>query len=125
MIHFLYKGDRLFLGDGLVCLIVKEIGMDHIVCLVEEGGPVSGYQRVILPRERQNRRYIESNYVKDLAFASECNVDFVFTSYADNAHMILDARAHLPPHTKIFANIETREAVRKYVIPFPLSILLL
>ena len=38
MIHHIHKGDRIFLGDGLVCLIVKEIGMDYINCLVAEGG---------------------------------------------------------------------------------------
>lgn len=38
LIHHLYKGDRIFFGDGLICLIVKEVGMDHIACLIEEGG---------------------------------------------------------------------------------------
>uniref|UniRef100_A0A5K3F169 Pyruvate kinase n=1 Tax=Mesocestoides corti TaxID=53468 RepID=A0A5K3F169_MESCO len=112
MIHNVYKGDRIFLGDGLVCMIVKEIGMDYINCLVEEGGPVTGYQRVILPRERLYHRSIEASYLKDLAFAAECNVDFVFTSYADNAQMILDAKSRLPTGTKVFANIETKASVR-------------
>lgn len=87
--------------------------MDHLICKVEEGGPMSGYQRVILPRERLNHRTLESNYVKDLTFAAECDVDFVFTSFADNAQMIIDAKAYLPPNTKVFANIETKESVRK------------
>ncbi|VDM30222.1 unnamed protein product [Hydatigera taeniaeformis] len=112
MIHHLYKGDRIYFGDGLICLIVKEVGMDHIACLIEEGGPIAGCQRVVLPRERLCHRCIEANYTKDLAFAAECEVDFVFTSYADNAQMILDARARLSPHTRIFAKIETRESVR-------------
>lgn len=113
MIHSLRKGDKIFFGDGLICLIVKQIEMDSVICLVEEGGPMSGYQRVILPPERKNHRALEETYVKDLAFAAECNVDFVFTSYADNAQMILDAKTHLPPYTKMFANIETKESVRK------------
>ncbi|KAM3175589.1 hypothetical protein ACTXT7_008206 [Hymenolepis weldensis] len=112
MIHYLHKGDRIFLGSGLICLIVKEIGMDHLICLVAEGGPMSGCQRVILPRERLNHRTLESNYVKDLTFAAECDVDFVFTSFADNAQMIIDAKAYLPPNIKVFANIETKESVR-------------
>ncbi|VDK36730.1 unnamed protein product [Taenia asiatica] len=112
LIHHLYKGDRIFFGDGLICLIVKEVGMDHIMCLVEEGGPIAGYQRIVLPRGRLYHRSIEANYMKDLAFAAECEVDFVFTSYADNAQMILDARSRLPSHTKIFAKIETKESVR-------------
>ncbi|KAL7065018.1 hypothetical protein AAHC03_05012 [Spirometra sp. Aus1] len=58
--------------------------------------------------------------VKDTGFDSiNClieegvrEVDFVFTSLAESASFIKDARAHLPPEMKIFAKIETRDAFK-------------
>ena len=73
-----------------------------------------------MPRERFNHHYLEASYMRDLAFAAECEVDFVFTSYADNAQMILQARKQLPPCIKIFANIETKESV---TFPFLISVI--
>lgn len=38
MIHTVKKGDRIYIGDGMVKLIVKDIGMDNIMCKVENAG---------------------------------------------------------------------------------------
>uniref|UniRef100_A0A5K3EUQ0 Pyruvate kinase n=1 Tax=Mesocestoides corti TaxID=53468 RepID=A0A5K3EUQ0_MESCO len=40
-------------------------------------------------------------------------VDFVFTSFAENSSMIHLARNHLPGTTKVFAKLETRESIKK------------
>ena len=38
LIYCLRKGDRIFLDDGQITLIVRDIGFDCINCIVEEGG---------------------------------------------------------------------------------------
>ena len=113
LIHSLHKGDRVYLDDGQVSLIIKDIGMDCINCMVEEGGIIGGYKRVTLPRDRLYQESVQQNYIKDLKFAAECGVDYVFTSFVENKIMIDMARSHLPGSTKVFAKLETREAIRK------------
>nr|VZI22632.1 unnamed protein product [Spirometra erinaceieuropaei] len=112
LIHSVRKGDRIHIDDGQICLVVKDTGFDSINCLIEEGGSIGGYKRVTLPRERLYQDSVYANYIRDLEFAAECGVDFVFTSLAESASFIKDARAHLPPEMKIFAKIETRDAFK-------------
>lgn len=38
LIHYLRKGDRIYLDEGQVRLAVRDIGFDCINCIVEEGG---------------------------------------------------------------------------------------
>ncbi len=38
MLYSIRKGDRIYLGDCLICLVVKEVGMDYVNCLIDEGG---------------------------------------------------------------------------------------
>lgn len=123
LIHSLRKGDRIYLDDGQVALIVKDVGLDCINCMVEEGGIIGGYKRVTLPRDRLYQESVQQNYIKDLKFAAECGVrrisllnsqvDYVFTSFAENSMMIHLARTQLPGTTKVFAKLETREAIKK------------
>ncbi|KAA3671957.1 pyruvate kinase [Paragonimus westermani] len=37
-IHCVKPGDRIHLDDGMLTLIVRELGLDNITCLVEQGG---------------------------------------------------------------------------------------
>lgn len=74
-------------------------------------GFVGAKKRITLPRERLYHSSVEEHYLKDLAFAAECKVDFVFTCYADDSDMLKIARANLPVDTKVFAKIETRKSV--------------
>uniref|UniRef100_A0A0X3P3T2 Pyruvate kinase n=2 Tax=Schistocephalus solidus TaxID=70667 RepID=A0A0X3P3T2_SCHSO len=111
MISCVYRGDRIHIGDGLITLVVQTIGMNYLTCLIEEGGTVGGYQRVFLPRERQNQLHVKSDYEKDLSFAAECGVDFVFTSFVTDADMSL-ARSILSKQTKLFAKLETRDSIK-------------
>ncbi|VDN13736.1 unnamed protein product [Dibothriocephalus latus] len=112
LIHSVHKGDRIHIDDGTICLIVKDTTFDSINCLIEEGGSIGGYKRVTLPRERLYQHSVYANYIKDLEFAGECGVDFVFTSFSENASFIKDARDRLPPGVKIFSKIETRDAFK-------------
>ncbi|VDL19042.1 unnamed protein product [Hymenolepis diminuta] len=112
LILSLHKGDRIYLDDGQVTLIVKDVGLDCLNCMVEEGGIIGGYKRVTLPRDRLYQESVQKKYLQDLQFAAGCGVDFVFTSFAENSTMIQLARNQLPATTKVFAKLETRESIR-------------
>nr|CDS29347.1 pyruvate kinase [Hymenolepis microstoma] len=112
LILSLHKGDRIYLDDGQVTLIVKDVGLDCLNCMVEEGGIIGGYKRVTLPRDRLYQESVQQKYVQDLQFAASCEADFVFTSFAENSKMIQLARDQLPSSTKVFAKLETRESIK-------------
>ncbi|VDM31019.1 unnamed protein product [Hydatigera taeniaeformis] len=112
LIHYLRKGDRIYLDEGQVTLVVRDIGFDCISCIVEEGGMIGSFKCLTLPRNRLDQKILYSTYAKDLDFAAECGADFVFTNFAGSSSMIEDARRILPKTVKVFAKIETRESVK-------------
>ncbi|EUB62142.1 Pyruvate kinase isozymes R/L [Echinococcus granulosus] len=112
LINCLRKGDKVYLDDGQVSLIVKDVGLDGVNCMVEEGGIIGSYKRVTLPRDRLYQESVQLNYINDLKFAAECEVDYVFTSFAEDSIMIHLARNHLPGSTKVFAKLETRVTIK-------------
>ncbi|CDS42639.1 pyruvate kinase [Echinococcus multilocularis] len=103
LINCLRKGDKVYLDDGQVSLIVKDVGLDGINCMVEEGGIIGSYKRVTLPRDRLYQESVQLNYINDLKFAAD---------FAEDSIMIHLARNHLPGSTKVFAKLETRVTIK-------------
>ncbi|CDS42637.1 pyruvate kinase [Echinococcus multilocularis] len=112
LIHYLRKGDRIYLDEGQVTLVVRNIGFDCINCMVEEGGLLGSFKCVTVPPNRINQEILYSTYMKDLEFAAECGADFVLTKFVDSGSVIEEARRILPKTAKVFAKIETRESVK-------------
>ncbi|KAM7537674.1 hypothetical protein Aperf_G00000065782 [Anoplocephala perfoliata] len=112
LIHALRKGDRIYLDDGQITLIVRDIGFDCINCVVEEGGLLGNFKSVTLPSNRLDQNSVYAAYQRDLKFAAECGADFVFTNFSQNSQMIEEARHQLPEKTKIFAKIETQDSIK-------------
>ncbi|KAL5965549.1 Pyruvate kinase PKLR [Taenia solium] len=110
LIQCLRKGDRVYLDDGQVSLIVKDVELDCVNCMVEEGGIIGSYKRVTLPRDRLYQESVQLNYIKDLKFAAECGVGFDPFTICRSTMFSL-ARNHLPGTTKVFAKLETRGAI--------------
>ncbi|THD19858.1 Pyruvate kinase [Fasciola hepatica] len=108
----LAPGDRFYLDDGMLSLIVQTVGCDTVECLVERGGELGSWKRVELPSERLYPADFETTYKTDLAYASECKVDYVFTGYASTPNKLLYAKDILGPEIKLFAKVENREAMR-------------
>ncbi|KAH9283212.1 Pyruvate kinase PKLR [Echinococcus granulosus] len=71
LINCLRKGDKVYLDDGQVSLIVKDVGLDGVNCMVEEGGIIGSYKRVTLPRDRLYQESVQLNYINDLKFAAD------------------------------------------------------
>ncbi|EUB62143.1 Pyruvate kinase isozymes R/L [Echinococcus granulosus] len=114
LIHYLRKGDRIYLDEGQVTLVVRNIGFDCINCIVEEGviGLLGSFKCVTVPPNRLNQEILYSTYMKDLEFAAECGADFVLTKFVDSGSVIEEARRILPKTAKVFTKIETRESVK-------------
>ncbi|KAF8564031.1 hypothetical protein P879_08808 [Paragonimus westermani] len=111
-IHCVKPGDRIHLDDGMLTLIVRELGLDSITCLVEQGGDLGSWKRVDLPNGRVYHQTFETAYMRDLAFAVESKVDYVFTGYACNARQLLQAKSILGDNIRVFAKVESRDAVK-------------
>ncbi|KAF7256229.1 hypothetical protein EG68_06496 [Paragonimus skrjabini miyazakii] len=111
-IHCVKPGDRIHLDDGMLTLIVRELGLDSITCLVEQGGDLGSWKRVDLPNGRVYHQTFETAYMRDLAFAVESKVDYVFTGYACNARQLLQAKSILGDEIRVFAKVESKDAVK-------------
>ena len=49
IVKVLQKGDRVFIDDGLLCLIVEDTTQDSVNCIVENGGSLGSRKGVNLP----------------------------------------------------------------------------
>nr|CAH8848596.1 unnamed protein product [Trichobilharzia regenti] len=105
-------GDRIYIDEGMISLIVRDIKIDGITCLVEQGGEVGSYKRVQLPSERLYEKTFDTTYKSDLEFAVQCQVDYVFTGYASNANQVAQAKNILGKDILLFSKIETKESIK-------------
>ncbi|KAG5446424.1 pyruvate kinase [Clonorchis sinensis] len=105
-------GDRIHLDDGMLSLIVRDVTSTTISCLVEQGGQLGGGKRVDLPSERLYQKTFKTTYQRDLAFACESKVDYVFTEYSFTPHQISEARSILGDKIKLFAKVQSKESIR-------------
>ncbi|KAH8878131.1 Pyruvate kinase [Schistosoma japonicum] len=112
ILHTVGTGDRIYIGEGIISLIVRDVGMDNIKCLVEQGGEVGSYERVQLPSERMYQATFNNTYKNDLNFAVQCQVDYVFTGYTTNANQVAQAKNILGKDILLFAKIETKDSVK-------------
>ncbi|CAH8556395.1 unnamed protein product [Schistosoma rodhaini] len=105
-------GDRIYIDEGIISLIVRDVEVDSISCFVEQGGEVGSYKRVQFPCERMYEATFNSIYKSDLEFAVQCQVDYVFTGYSTNVDHIIQAKNILGKDILLFAKIETKNSVK-------------
>ncbi|CAH8498963.1 unnamed protein product [Schistosoma turkestanicum] len=112
ILHSIATGDRIYIDDGMIPLIVHDVEIDNINCSVEQGGEVGSYKRVQFPCERMYEETFDNIYKSDLEFAVQCQVDYIFTGYTTNVNHIIQAKNILGKDILLFAKIETKESFK-------------
>ena len=108
-------GNHILVDDGLIDLLVQEIKGQEIVCVVENGGPLSNNKSINIPNVHILLPSLTEKDKEDLKFAVENDFDFIAASFVRKASDVEDIRAWLDEcggeKIRIISKIENREGV--------------
>ncbi len=105
---------KIFLNDGKIKLVVKEISGNEVHCTVLEGGEIKGRRGVNLPGAYLKISCLTNKDKKDVQFGIKQEVDFMALSFVRKASDVEELKAILKKSKadiKIIAKIETQEAL--------------
>ena len=107
-------GQKIFVDDGLICLVLKEVVDEQtLLCTVENGGKLGSQKGVNIPEPfKSNLPSITNQDKEDLKFAAEIGVDFIFASFIRSRKDVIAVREALGPKGKsvqIISKIENKE----------------
>lgn len=111
------RGDRLFLNDGLVQLLVEDVAGVDVMCRVAVGGKLSSRKGLNLPRIPLGISAFTDRDHECLKFALEHDVDAVSQSFVESAadmDAVRTAAAALGKKPFLIAKIERFEALEKF-----------
>ncbi len=111
------RGDRLFLNDGLVQLVVERVAGADVHCIVAVGGTLSSRKGLNLPRINLGICAFTENDRKCLKFALEHGVDAVSQSFVESGAdlaAVREAAAALGKNPFLIAKVERCEAIERY-----------
>lgn len=98
-------GNKILIDDGLISMHVESITETDILCVVENGGPVSDRKGVNVPNVALSMPYVSDKDKADIIFGIEQGFDFIAASFVRSANDILEIRDILSQHNCNFINI--------------------
>jgi pyruvate kinase len=110
-------GDRLFLNDGLVQLLVDQVEGKEVHCTVAVGGELRSRKGLNLPRINLGISAFTDHDRKCLAFALACGFDAISQSFVESGADIETVRAAAAALGKtpfLIAKIERYESIERF-----------
>ncbi|MBV9645637.1 MAG: pyruvate kinase [Verrucomicrobia bacterium] len=110
-------GDRLFLNDGLVQIVVDRVEGNEVHCIVAVGGELRSRKGLNLPRVNLGVSAFTEHDRKCLEFALGCGVDALSQSFVESGADIESVRAAAAAVGKspfLIAKIERYESVQRF-----------
>jgi pyruvate kinase len=110
-------GDRLFLNDGLVQLLVERVEGREVHCRVAVGGELRSRKGLNLPRINLGISAFTEHDHKCLEFALSCGVDAIGQSFVESGADIETVRAAAAALGKkpfIIAKVERYESIKRF-----------
>jgi pyruvate kinase len=104
-------GDRILIDDGLIELVVLDVGNGTVSARVLHGGPVRSHKGMNLPGVAVSAPSITEKDWADVHFAVEHKLEYLALSFVRRAQDIAELREKIPKDMLVVAKIEKDSAL--------------